>query len=188
MEHLLSRIVACERLGCSLWEDPGVSLLAGAKAHVTLNTYAAGCSCQPGTPSLEWAAEVGLVYMNQVDSSHGLAERLGDQGEPLCLEWELAPAGSLPSHNVECWLPHQYPKADFSSGEEVMEKANQAMERLYRASKNLLWSVCWYLADNTLKVFLCPKRSSRPPWCWFSNRVSATSAMLGEAKWKKIQP
>lgn len=53
MEHLLSRIVVCEQLGCSLWEDPGVSLLAGAKAHVTLNTYAAGCSCQPGTPSLE---------------------------------------------------------------------------------------------------------------------------------------
>lgn len=165
MEHLLSRIVVCEQLGCSLWEDPGVSLLAGAKAHVTLNTYAAGCSCQPGTPSLEWShwSWTCAVYMNQVDSSHGLAERLRDQGEPLCLGWELAPPGSLPAHNVECWLPHQHPKADFSSGEEVMEKASQAMERSYRASRNLLWTVCCCLADNTLKVYLCPKRSLRPP-------------------------
>lgn len=133
------------------------------------------------------ATEVGLVYVNQVDSSHGLAGRSRDQGKPLGLGWELALPGSLPAHNVECWLPHQHPRADFSSGEEVMEKANQAMERSYRASKNLLWSVCWCLADNTLKVYLRPKKSLIQPWCWFSNRISANSATLGETKWKKSQ-
>lgn len=151
MGYLLSRIVVCEQAGCSPWEASGMSLLAGAKAHVTLHTYAAGCSCQLGTPHWRKPLVLGLCCVRESGVPYppdfalfGPAGRAFCSGIRALATWITS--GSL-HHDAQCQLPHWPPKTANLALMMAKSKPDNEKSAIQRLQKPCL-------TDNTLKAFI----------------------------------
>lgn len=160
MGYLLSRIVVCEQAGCSPWEASGMSLLAGAKAHVTLHTYAAGCSCQLGTSHWRKPLVLGLCCVRESGVPYppdfalfGPAGRAFCSGIRALATWITS--GSL-HHDAQCQLPHWPPKtANLALMERWWQKANQTMKRaIQRLQKHIhVWQIILWKPSFTWGAF-----------------------------------